>query len=98
MTEDMEEESSVKSQEKILDELHDGEDKADMFYNNDVNQSRVSANVDISFFSDAGRVQGSNQQSFRSEREDDEDGDDDAFNFDALMKERVARQSILVLE
>ena len=55
---------SVKSQEKILDELHDdseqlmtAEERAEMFHNNEmVNQSRVSFRdgVDQSFFSDAG--------------------------------------------
>ena len=82
---EMEDELSVKSEDKILlDELFDGEQRADQFHNLEVDQSRVSIKegIDISFFSDAGRGQGS----------DHDDGD--AFNFDALMKEKVARQSI----
>ena len=91
----------MKSQEKILDELQDtqqltAEERAEMFHDHDaVNQSRVSVKdgIDISFFSD-GRA--AHQQSFRSEREDDDGGG--AFNFDALMRERVARDTFRASE
>ena len=106
IVDNIDEVGSVKSQEKILEDLHNdsqqmmmtAEERAEMFHNNEmVNQSRVSFRdgVDQSFFSDTGgRLM---QQSFRSERgEDDDDGG--AFNFDALMREKVARDTFRASE
>ena len=65
------------------------EERAEMFYNNDrVNESRVMLpdGIDASFFS-----QGGGDAMGQSFREDDDDGG--AFNFDALMREKAARNT-----